>query len=101
LDQLVAGGRGPRHTQLYFYDINETIANRVKRSPKLDTTLIRLILGIVEANPYVLLFRSLGSVSNIAEHNIELNTSISVDQRRYNAPGMDQVTAIWVDGNNP
>jgi len=49
----------------------------------------------------VLLFKNLGSLSNIAEYNIELNTSISVDQRRYNASGMDQVAAIWMDGNDP
>ena len=30
LYQLVPGGRGPRHMQLYFYDTNETIAHRVK-----------------------------------------------------------------------
>jgi len=84
--------------QLYFYDTDETIAYRVKRSPKLDTSMIRLILRILQDNPYVLLFKNLGSVSNIAEYNIELNTSISVDQRRYNAPGMDQVAAIWMDG---
>ena len=30
LDQLIPGGRGPRHMQLYFYDTNETIAHRVK-----------------------------------------------------------------------
>jgi hypothetical protein len=40
-------------------------------------------------------------VSNIAEYNIELNTSTSIDQRTYNASGMDQVAAIWVDGNDP
>ena len=49
----------------------------------------------------MLLFKNLGSVSNIAEYNIELNTSISVDQRRYNGPGMDQVAGIWMDGNDP
>ena len=84
LDRLVPGGRGPHHMQLYFYDTDETIAHRVKRSPKLDTSMIRLILGILQDNPYVLQFKNLGSVSNIAKYNIELNTSISVvDQRRY------------------
>jgi hypothetical protein len=87
--------------QLYFYDIGEIIAHRVKRSPKLDNILIWLILGIVQDNPYVLLFRNLGSVSNIAGYNIKLNISIFVDQRRYNAPGMDQIAAIWVDGIDP
>ena len=83
LDQPVPGGRWPRHI-LYFYNTNETIAHRVKRSPNRDTSMIRLILGIVQDNPYVLQFKNLGSMSNIAKYNIELNTSISVvDQRRY------------------
>ena len=34
------------------------------------------------------------------EFKIELNTSISVDQRRYNAPDMEQVAAIWQDGSD-
>ena len=63
--------------------------------------MIRLILRILQDNPYVLQFKNLGSVPDIAEYNIELNTSISVDKRRYNALGMDQVTAIWMDGNDP
>jgi hypothetical protein len=31
--------------QLYFYDTDETTAHRVKRSPKLDTSMIQLILS--------------------------------------------------------
>jgi hypothetical protein len=37
---------------------------------------------------------------NIEEYKIELNTSISVDQRRFNAPAMDQVAAMWQDGSD-
>ena len=37
-------------------------------------------------------------MQNLDELKIELNTSISVDQRRYNAPAMDQFAAIWQDG---
>jgi len=65
--------------QLYFYDTDETIAHRVKRLPKLDTSMIWLILRILLNYPYVLLFKNLDSMSNIAEYNIELNTSISID----------------------
>jgi len=79
LDQLVPGEREPRHMQLYFYDTDETIAHRVKRLPKLDTSMIWLILRILLNYPFVLLFKNLDSMSNIAEYNIELNTSISID----------------------
>ena len=86
--------------QLYFYDTDETLSHRSKRSPHLDANLIRVILQILENNPYVHVFRSVGQIQNLDEFKIELNTSISVDQRRYNAPAMEQVDAIWQDGSD-
>ena len=100
LDQLRSGKDGPRHMQLYFYDTDETLSHRSKRSPHLDANLIRAILQIIENNPYVRVFRSVGQMQNLDEFKIELNTSISVDQRRYNAPAMEQVAAIWQDGSD-
>ena len=38
-------------------------------------------------------------MQNLDKLKIELNTSISVDQIRYNAPAMDQVAAILQDGS--
>ena len=86
--------------QLYFYDTDESIAHRSKRSPHLDADLIRNILGIFRNNPYMHTFRSLGQLENIDEYKIEMNTSISVDQQRYNAPTMEQVAAIWQEGSD-
>jgi hypothetical protein len=79
LNQLVHGQEGPRHMQLYFYDTNETIRQRIQRSPNLDECVIR----------------SLGNVANLDEYRIELNTNIGVDQRRYNVSTVSQVAAIW------
>ena len=101
LDQLVPDKQGPRHMQLYFYDTDETMRHRIKRSPHLDTHVIRSILNIMRDNPYVQVFKSLGTLSNLDSYSIALNTSISVDQRRYNAPAMEHVAAIWFDGNDP
>uniref|UniRef100_K3ZCU2 Helitron helicase-like domain-containing protein n=1 Tax=Setaria italica TaxID=4555 RepID=K3ZCU2_SETIT len=80
LDPLVPHGKGPCHMQLYIYDMDDSIAHR--------------------DNPYVQVFTNLGTLANIQEYMIELNAKISVDQRRYNAPKMEQIAAIWVDGNN-
>ncbi|TVU34473.1 hypothetical protein EJB05_16308 [Eragrostis curvula] len=49
----------------------------VKRSPHLDLGLIKLIVRILEGNPYVGTFRSLGSKPNLDEYRIELNTKIA------------------------
>jgi hypothetical protein len=68
--------------------------------PILDEGLIRTVLQILEDNPYIRAFRSLGDVSNLDEYKIELNTDIGVHQRRYNAPTVLQVAAIWEEGTD-
>jgi hypothetical protein len=55
----------------------------------------------MQDNPYVQIFKSLGILTNLDWYTIELNTSIFVDQRIYNALAMEQVAAIWFDGNDP
>jgi len=87
LDHLVPGSKGPRHLQLYFYDTqeDETLSHRVKRSPDLDINLIRKVLRILQAdNPYVQTFNRVGSIPNIDDYAIGLNTNVTPDQRRYN-----------------
>ena len=101
LDQLMPDAKGPRHMQLYFYDTDETMHHRMKRSPHLDTNVIRTILKIMQHNPYVQTFKSLDTLTNLDCYAIELNTSISIDQRRYNAPAKEHIAAIWFDGNDP
>jgi hypothetical protein len=65
---------------LYFYDIDETIRHKIQRSPNLDVGVIRTVLQLLEDNPYVRVFWSLGNVANLDEYRIELNTNIGVDQ---------------------
>uniref|UniRef100_A0A0E0RC29 Helitron helicase-like domain-containing protein n=1 Tax=Oryza rufipogon TaxID=4529 RepID=A0A0E0RC29_ORYRU len=43
----------------------------------------------------------MGSVPNLDDYRISLNTNIVLDQRVYNAPTASQVAAIWIDGNDP
>ena len=101
IDQLVPTGDGPKHLQLYFYDTDDDLQHRFRYSPYLDKVLIRKLMHILSHNPYAQIFRSLGSVSSLDEYKIELNTSISLDQRVYNAPTASQIAAIWVEGNDP
>lgn len=85
---------------MHFYDTDETIAHRTRWSPHLDAGMIKKILEIQQDNPYVHTFKRLGEVQNFDEYRIELNTSISMDQRGFNALAMEQVAAIWLDGND-
>jgi len=83
LDHLVPGSKGPRHMQLYFYDTDDTLAHRTRRSPDLDINLIRNILRILADNPYVQTFKRVGAIPNLDDYVIELNTNVTPDQRRY------------------
>ena len=83
LDHLLPGSKGPRHLQLYFYDTAEddTLSHRVKRSPDLDINIIRNVLRILQANnPYVQTFNRVGSIPNLGDYVIELNTNVTPDQ---------------------
>jgi hypothetical protein len=87
LDHLLPGSKEPRHLQLYFYDTEEadTLSHRVKRSPDLDINIVRNVLRILQANnPYVQTFNRAGSIPNLGDYVIELNTNVTPDQRRYN-----------------
>jgi hypothetical protein len=101
LDHLVLGGHDARHLQLYFYDTeDEALSHRVKRSLDLDINLIRNILAILQDNLYVHTLRRNGAFPNLDDYQIELNTNITPDQRRYNVPTASQIAAIWMEGNN-
>jgi hypothetical protein len=65
--------------QLYSYDIDETIWHRIQWSPNPNKGVIRTVLRILEDNPYVCAFWSLGNVAKLDEYRIELNTDIGVD----------------------
>jgi len=102
MDPLVPGSHGPRHLQLYFYDMKDhTLAYRAKQSPDLDINIIRNIVQIVQDNPYVQTFNRVGAIPNLDDYYIEINTDVTPDQRRYNAPTASQVVAIWMEGNDP
>jgi hypothetical protein len=74
------------------------LSKRVKRSPDLDINLIRKILAILQENPYVHAFMRNGDFPNLDDYRVELNTNVTLDQRRYNAPTTSQVAAIWMEG---
>ncbi|XP_052164729.1 uncharacterized protein LOC127781722 [Oryza glaberrima] len=89
--------------QLYFYDTEEDtdLAHRANRSPDLDINLVRIILRILADNPYVETFNRVGSMPNLDDYKIEINTNVTPDQRRYNALTTSQVAAIWLEGDDP
>ncbi|XP_015167740.1 uncharacterized protein [Solanum tuberosum] len=59
------------------------------------------IRNIMERNPYAKFFSQLKEHTSFQNMEIRIAANASLDQRVYNKPSVDQVAAIWVDGNNP
>ena len=91
----------PSYLQLYFYDTEHELENRLRCSNVMSVNILEKLIKILEVNPYVKFFRSLKDISNLEELFIHIKSDTSVDQRVYNAPVASQVAAVWVeDGMN-
>jgi hypothetical protein len=92
----------PSYLQLYFYDIDHKIENRIYDLDRLNPSILRKIIDILKINPYCAFFWSLKDVRhvpNLKHQQIHTRSNVSLNQRVYNTPSTSQVAAIWVDEN--
>ncbi|XP_049360758.1 uncharacterized protein LOC125825469 [Solanum verrucosum] len=103
LPSLIPNNDRPRYFQLYFYDTDHELANRmtVLQDANLSEEVMTKLRNIMEGNPYAEFFSRLKEHTNIQNLQVRIAANASLDQRVYNKPSVDQVAAIWVDGNNP
>ncbi|XP_049378107.1 uncharacterized protein LOC125842861 [Solanum stenotomum] len=103
LPSLIPNNDKPRYFQLYFYDTDHELANRmsVLEDANLSEEVMIKIRNIMEMNPYAKFFSQLKEHTSFQNMEIRIAANASLDQRVYNKPSVDQVAAIWVDGNNP
>ncbi|XP_031127556.1 uncharacterized protein LOC116029649 [Ipomoea triloba] len=105
INNLLPDGCPPRNLQLYFYDTDHEIKNRVESVARLEENIVRALIEVMSYNPYTNFFRSLKDVVHSDDFSILLNSSSSFDQRLYNSPTASQVAAVWIEdydgvGNN-
>jgi hypothetical protein len=84
----------PSYLQLYFYDTEHEIENRIYDSDRLNPSILRRIIDILKINPYCALFRSLKDVHILEHQQIHIRSNASLDQRVYNTSSTSQVAAI-------
>ncbi|KAL6536884.1 hypothetical protein OROHE_012468 [Orobanche hederae] len=93
-DLLPAEGHG-RQLQLYFYEPEHELQNRLSHSGDLDVHILEDIIDLMRLNPYAMFLRGLLELVNLEEYNIVLRADPSLDMRIYNLPTVNQVAAIW------
>ena len=85
--------------QLYFYDTNNEIQNRMKISENFDECTLTILIEILKVNPYTRFFRSLTNITNLRDHQIHIRCDPGLDQRVFNTPTSSEVAAIWVEND--
>ncbi|KAL6557446.1 hypothetical protein OROMI_017796 [Orobanche minor] len=93
-DLMPAEGRG-RQLQLYFYDPENELQNRLSQSGNLDLHILEDIIELMKLNPYAVFSRGLRELVNLQEYNIVLRADPYLDMRIYNLPTVNQVASIW------
>ncbi|KAL6564974.1 hypothetical protein OROMI_016424 [Orobanche minor] len=93
-DLMPAEGHG-RQLQLYFYEPEHELQNRLSQSGDLNVHSLEDIIDLMRLNPYATFFRGLRELVNLEEYNIVLRADPSLDMRIFNLPMVNQVAAIW------
>ncbi|XP_073130774.1 uncharacterized protein [Henckelia pumila] len=100
MDQLIpSNNQNPKNLQLYFYDTEHEILNRMYISSKFKETVVKKLTHILSTNPYVNFFRSLSTIQNLNAYKIALEADPSIDQRVFNKPTVSQVAGIWLEND--
>ncbi|CAH1427950.1 unnamed protein product [Lactuca virosa] len=99
IDQLIPRDGIPRDIQLYFYDADYEMSNRLQWK-NIDKRIAEKLIRILATNPYVQIFRRLGDLGPLDNYRVTLNASVELDQRVYNRPTTSEVAGIWVEGND-
>ncbi|XP_035539697.1 uncharacterized protein LOC118344048 [Juglans regia] len=100
IDDLVPLNGRPSSLQLYFYDTEHELENRISDSDRMNPSIIAQLIDILRINPYSVFFRSLGDLPNLENQVIHIRSDAGLDQRVFNAPTSSQVAAIWVENED-
>ncbi|XP_073129973.1 uncharacterized protein [Henckelia pumila] len=102
LPPLVPEEGKPKYFQLYFWDNDNELRNRmsVVNTEVVDEATMILLMDIMKHNPYAKLLRRINDCTSIRDVRLHIIKNVLVDQWCYNSPSADQVAAIWVEGND-
>ncbi|KAG7951593.1 hypothetical protein I3843_12G015700 [Carya illinoinensis] len=78
INDLVPSNRRPSYLQLYFYDTEHELENRISDSNRMDPSIVTQLIDILRINP----------------------SDVGLDQRVFNAPTSSQVATIWVENDD-
>ncbi|XP_050890313.1 uncharacterized protein LOC127095705 [Lathyrus oleraceus] len=89
-------GVRPRFLQLYIYDTDNELHNRMQENPQLHQNVVHKLQKMLhQFNPFVIRFKQLSILPNISECSLILKERPR-NHHQYNLPTAEQVAAIIV-----
>ncbi|KAG5580980.1 hypothetical protein H5410_051607 [Solanum commersonii] len=89
-----------RNLQVYFYDNEDDIIDKMLFSENLERIVTAKLLDILKINPYSMFLKSLTCIPNLSNFYIALKCDSTLDQRTHNLPSVSEVAAILVDDDS-
>ena len=73
---------------------------RTQYNENLSAKVVEKLMKILKQNSYAQLLRRLKDISSFDDFEIHIAANSNLDQRVYNRSSVNQVAAIWIEGNN-
>ncbi|KAG5588307.1 hypothetical protein H5410_048741 [Solanum commersonii] len=97
IPDLLSSSEKPKNLQLYFYDNESELANRMAYSVHISESTVKKLMTILSKNPYSIFIKSLMNIPTISDFCIALKCHSGLDQRVYNLPSASEVAGIWLE----
>ncbi|GAA0147726.1 hypothetical protein LIER_36573 [Lithospermum erythrorhizon] len=83
--------------QFYFNDSEHQISNRISAMPRLDASIVKNLLVVLQPNPYADFLKQAPELNDIDQYCIVVRSDPGLDQRTYNKPLSNEVAGIWIE----
>ncbi|KAI5408977.1 hypothetical protein KIW84_054704 [Lathyrus oleraceus] len=93
-------GSRPRYLQLYIYDTDHELQNRMRENPILNQAVVYKLQKLFhQCNPFVIMFRQLALEPNIEQCRLLIKERSS-NQPQYSLPSASQAATIVIGGGD-
>ncbi|KAG5578495.1 hypothetical protein H5410_058629 [Solanum commersonii] len=96
INDLIPTDKKGKNLQLYFFDSENELRNRMACSNKLNEYVVRTLMEILKINPYSMFLKSLVDIPQLSDFYIALKCDSGLDQCIYNLPTRSSC-GIWVE----
>ncbi|KAG5598904.1 hypothetical protein H5410_030274 [Solanum commersonii] len=78
IDDLIPSGERIKNLQLYYFDSENELKNRMACSDKLNQQIVETLMEILQVNPYSIFLKSLINIPQLSDFYIALKSNVGI-----------------------